>query len=300
MSHTLTHTPTLADYLALSKPRVVLLMLLCTLVGMLLATKNAVITWELLIANLIGVALIAGSSATLNHILDIDFDVKMQRTKGRPLVKSDLPMPVNHAIFFSIGTAILGTGILLYFVNPLTTALNLFAWFGYGIFYTIYLKHATSQNIVIGGIFGAMPPLFGWTAVTNQISPESLLLVAIIFAWTPPHFWALALHKKSDYLAVAIPMLPITHGDEYTRLHILLYSLLLLATTLMPFAIGMSGIVYLTAAILLNTYFLHLAVKLWLYACNKTPIKLFLYSITYLALLFLALLLDSFFYIPTI
>ncbi|MEE3174448.1 MAG: heme o synthase, partial [Pseudomonadota bacterium] len=205
------------DYLEMCKPRVVVLMLLCAVVGMFLATPRAVPLDLVLYASL-GIALVAGSAAVVNHVADQHIDAKMARTESRPVATGRVTN--SQAMIFSAITGVLGIALLWFLVNPLTAWLNLASWVGYGLIYTLYLKRATSQNIVIGGLFGAAPPLFGWTAVTNSIDPGGLLLVLIIFAWTPPHFWALALERKDEYADVGMPMLPVTHGEAFTRLHI--------------------------------------------------------------------------------
>ena len=227
--------PAWRDYYEMCKPRVVLLMLLCTLVGMFLAT-SAWVSVSLIVNCLLGVALVAGSAAALNHLIDASVDQKMARTENRPVAQGRVTT-VQGLIFVGI-TGALGLAILAITVNPLTAWLNFFSWLGYGLIYTLYLKRATSQNIVIGGLFGAAPPLFGWTAVTNSIDGGGLLLVLIIFAWTPPHFWALAIDRLEEYKKVDIPMLPITHGVAYTKLHIVLYTILLIITSVLPFVIG--------------------------------------------------------------
>ena len=229
------------DYCEMCKPRVVLLMLLCTLVGMFLATNESV-PFDLIVYCLVGVALVAGSAAALNHLVDASVDQKMARTEQRPVAQGRVSMA--QGLVFVAVTGGLGLVILVFWVNPLTAGLNFLAWLGYGVIYTLYLKRATSQNIVIGGLFGAAPPLFGWTAVTNSVDGGGLLLVLIIFAWTPPHFWALAIDRLSDYEKVDIPMLPITHGVAYTKLHILLYTIILLVVSVLPFVIGMSNLLY--------------------------------------------------------
>ena len=242
------------DYLEICKPRVVLLMLLCTLVGMLLATPD-VVPWNIVIFGNLGVALVASSAAALNHLLDSSIDAKMARTRNRPVVQGRINN-VNGAIFIAL-TGISGLLVLTMLINPLTAWLNLASWVGYGIFYTMYLKRATPQNIVVGGLFGAAPPLFGWTAVTNSIEPGALLLVLIIFAWTPPHFWALAIDRLDDYRDADIPMMPLTHGENYTKVLILLYAIILTLTSVLPYLIGMSSLVYLLVAVGLGLVFVY-------------------------------------------
>jgi protoheme IX farnesyltransferase len=278
------------DYLELCKPRVVLLMLLCTTVGMFLASSELVSLSLLLFTN-IGVALVAGSAATVNHIVDAHVDAKMARTRRRPIAQGRVS--AFSALVFSGITGTLGMLVLTVLVNPLTAWLNLAAWIGYGIIYSMYLKHATPQNIFIGGLFGAAPPLFGWTAVTNQIDVGGVLLVMIIFCWTPPHFWALALDRKEDYAKVDIPMLPNIYGDRVTALYILAYTMLLVGVSSMPYFIGMSGLVYLASSTLLGVGFLYWSIEI-LRQNPKAPRQTFRYSIVYLMALFIALLTDHF------
>jgi protoheme IX farnesyltransferase len=283
--------PAWRDYYEMCKPRVVLLMLLCTLVGMFLAT-SAWVSVSLIVNCLLGVALVAGSAAALNHLIDASVDQKMARTENRPVAQGRVTT-VQGLIFVGI-TGALGLAILAIAVNPLTAWLNFFSWLGYGLIYTLYLKRATSQNIVIGGLFGAAPPLFGWTAVTNSIDGGGLLLVLIIFAWTPPHFWALAIDRLEEYKKVDIPMLPITHGVAYTKLHIVLYTILLIITSVLPFVIGMSNVFYLVSALALGAGFLYWSLMMFWDRNPDAPIETFKYSILYLALLFLALLIDHY------
>jgi len=283
--------PAWRDFYEMCKPRVVLLMLLCTLVGMFLAT-DAWVPMPLIFNCLLGVALVAGSAAALNHLIDATVDQKMARTENRPVAQGRVST-AQGLVFVAI-TGGLGLVILAVAVNPLTAWLNFAAWLGYGLIYSLYLKRATSQNIVIGGLFGAAPPLFGWTAVTDSVDAGGLLLVLIIFAWTPPHFWALAIDRLEDYKKVDIPMLPITHGVAYTKLHIVLYTVILLVVSVLPFVIGMSNLLYLVSALALGAGFLYWSLVM-LYDRNPdAPIETFKYSISYLALLFLALLLDHY------
>jgi protoheme IX farnesyltransferase len=279
------------DYLEMTKPRVVLLMLLCALVGMFLAVPGMV-PLDVMVFGLVGIALVAGSAAVVNHIADAQIDARMARTRKRPVATGRID--TRSGMVFSALTGVAGMLILYFGVNPLTAWLNLASWVGYGLIYTLFLKRATPQNIVIGGLFGAAPPLFGWAAVTNSIEPGALLLVLIIFAWTPPHFWALALDRKADYESADVPMLPVTHGDAYTRWHILFYTLILFAGSLLPFVIGMSGLLYLAGAMALGVGFLYWAVVLLLNRNPKAPIETFKYSILYLALLFVVLLVDHY------
>jgi protoheme IX farnesyltransferase len=284
------------DYLELCKPRVVLLMLLCATVGMFLAT-DSIISFDLLLFTNLGIALVAGSAASVNHIIDAQIDINMARTAHRPIAQGRVS--VTSGILFSAVTGIAGISILAFLVNPLTAWLNLGSWIGYGIIYSAYLKRATPQNIVIGGLFGAAPPLFGWTAVTNQIDAGGVLLVMIIFTWTPPHFWALALDRKEEYAKVNIPMLPVTHGELITKYYILGYTLLLAIVTLIPFIIGMSGIIYLLSALALGLVFIIWSLRLLL-DHNGAAIKTFRYSIFYLMMLFISLLIDHIYLVNSI
>tara|TARA_Y100000766_G_C18892541_1_gene599294 strand:+ start:1177 stop:2106 length:930 start_codon:yes stop_codon:yes gene_type:complete len=285
--------PAWLDYLELCKPRVVALMLICAVVGMALASSN-IPSPELIVATLAGVALVAGSAAVVNHIADARIDALMARTQNRPIATGRVSN--RGAISLSIITGGLGFAILWFAVNPLTAWLNFASWAGYGFVYTYFLKRATSQNIVIGGLFGAAPPLFGWTAVTNSIDPEGLLLVLIIFVWTPPHFWSLALERKEEYALVNVPMLPVTHGESFTRLQILLYTLLLLAVSLVPFLIGMFGYLYFFSALMLGLVFLFWGIRLMKPSNTGAPMATFKFSILYLALLFGAMLVDHYLY----
>ena len=285
--------PAWSDYLELCKPRVVALMLICAAVGMALASSN-IPSPELIIATLVGVALVAGSAAVVNHIADARIDALMARTQNRPIATGRVSS--QGAISLSIITGGLGFTILWFAVNPLTAWLNFASWAGYGFVYTYFLKRATSQNIVIGGLFGAAPPLFGWTAVTNSIDPQGLLLVLIIFIWTPPHFWSLALDRKEEYALVNVPMLPVTHGESFTRLQILLYTILLLVISLVPFLIGMFGYLYFFSALLLGLVFLFWTIRLMKPSNTDAPMATFKFSILYLALLFGAMLVDHYLY----
>lgn len=279
------------DYLEISKPRVILLMLVCALVGMFLATPNMV-PLDTIVFGLAGIALVAASAAALNHLVDATIDARMERTHNRPIARGSVDNA--HAQIFIAATGISGMLILTLLVNPLTAWLNLASWVGYGIIYTMYLKRATPQNIVIGGLFGAAPPLFGWTAVTNSIDGGGLLLLLIIFAWTPPHFWALAIDRKEEYAKANVPMLPVTHGEAYTKLHILLYTIIMIIITILPFVIGMSNLLYLIGALGLGAGFLYWCVVMIKGTNPKAPIKTFRYSIFYLLLLFVCLLVDHY------
>lgn len=279
------------DYYQLTKPKVVALMMVTTLVGMALASPGWIPLNALILGN-IGIALCAGSAACVNHLVDEEIDQRMARTQGRPVAAGRVP--VKNAVIFAAVTAALGAGILAYGVNMLTAWLTLASLIGYAFIYTLLLKRATPQNIVIGGLAGAAPPLLGWTSVTGSIDPEALLLVLIIFAWTPPHFWALAIHRKDEYAKVNVPMLPVTHGDKFTRLHILLYTIILVLITIMPYLIGMSGLVYLAGAMVLNIGYLYWGVRLMVSKDEKDPMRSFGYSIWYLLALFVALLVDHY------
>ena len=283
--------PSWRDYYEMTKPRVVMLMLLCAAVGAFLATPGLPPLDTLLIA-LVGIALVAGSAAAVNHIADARIDAYMARTEHRPVATGRVSF--GRGVVFAAVTGIVGTALLAVFVNPLTAWLNVASWFGYGIVYTMWLKRATPQNIVIGGLFGAAPPLFGWTAITGTVDPGGLLLVLIIFAWTPPHFWALAIERRDEYEGIDMPMLPVTHGETYTKWHILFYTLILLATSLMPFVIGMSGLLYLAGALALGGGFVYWAVVLLRGNNPRAPMETFRYSIVYLALLFLVMLVDHY------
>jgi protoheme IX farnesyltransferase len=280
------------DYYEMCKPNVVLLMLLTSLVGMFMATPGMV-PWPVLIWGNLGIAMTAGSSAAINHVIDRRIDGQMSRTHNRPVAKGKVK-PI-HALFFAAVMAIIGLAILYILVNPMTAWLTLASSIGYAFIYTGYLKRATPQNIVIGGLAGAMPPLLGWVAVTGTVDPNALLLVLIIYAWTPPHFWALAIHKRDEYAKVEIPMLPVTHGLEFTGLQILLYTVLMIISTMLPYIVGMSGFIYLVGVTLLNIRFLYWALCLYRGAYDKAAMKTFWYSIIYLMLLFVLLLVDHYF-----
>lgn len=292
MSEMVTSAAGWRDYIEMCKPRVVLLMLLCALVGMYLATPGMVPV-DTLVLGLLGIGLVAGSAAVVNHVADAHIDSRMARTQDRPVATGRLSN--TQALAFCAVIGVLGMFILWFGVNPLTAMLNFASWVGYGLIYTFWLKRATPQNIVIGGLFGAAPPLFGWTAVTNSVDPGGLLLVLIIFAWTPPHFWALALERKEEYAEVGVPMLPVTHGESFTRLHILLYTIILVISTLLPFLIGMSGLIYLVGAVALGVGFLYWSIVLIRNNNPRAPMETFRYSILYLGMLFVFLLVDHYF-----
>tara|TARA_B110000503_G_scaffold41388_2_gene68088 strand:- start:2668 stop:3561 length:894 start_codon:yes stop_codon:yes gene_type:complete len=280
------------DYYEMCKPNVVLLMILTSLVGMFLAVPGMV-PWPVLIWGNLGIAMAAGASAAVNHVIDRRIDGQMGRTHNRPVATGKVE-PL-HALIFAAVLAVAGIGILYVLVNPMTAWLTLASSIGYAFIYTGYLKRATPQNIVIGGLAGAMPPLLGWVAVTGTLDANALLLVLIIYAWTPPHFWALAIHKRDEYAKVEIPMLPVTHGLEFTGLQILLYTLLMIISTMLPYIVGMSGFIYLVGVTLLNIRFLYWALHLYRGAYEKAAMKTFWYSIIYLMLLFVLLLVDHYF-----
>jgi len=281
------------SFYELTKPRVVMLIVFTSIVGTLLAVPGMPPLDALLFGNL-GVGLAAASAAVINHVLDERIDAQMSRTKRRPLPTGK--MSARAALAFSALLCVLSMSILWWLVNPLTALLTFASLIGYAVIYTVWLKRATSQNIVIGGAAGAAPPVLGWAAVTNSIDPNALLLFLIVFVWTPPHFWALAIARKDEYAKVGIPMLPVTHGVAFTRLQVLLYTVLLTAVTLMPFVTGMSGLIYLGVALVLNGMFVWHA---WTLRTERAhlPMKVFRFSITYLMWLFAALLVDH--YLPT-
>jgi protoheme IX farnesyltransferase len=287
-----TRHPLWCDYLELTKPKVVALMLITSLIGMLLASHQA-LPWTLLLFGNLGIGLCAGGAAVVNHVVDRRIDALMSRTHKRPVAEGRISPPA--ALAFALLLAVSGQVLLLVFTNSLAAWLTLASLLGYAVIYTGFLKRATPQNIVIGGLAGAAPPLLGWVAVSGQVSAEPLLLVLIIFAWTPPHFWALAIHRKEEYAKAAIPMLPVTHGERYTKLHIVLYTGILLAASLMPFVIRMSGVLYLICATALGLRFLYWACVLYRGTRPHAAISTFKYSIYYLFLLFAALLADHYF-----
>ncbi|GAA4092495.1 heme o synthase [Zhongshania borealis] len=279
------------DYYELCKPNVVLLMLLTSVIGMFMSVPGMV-PWNALIFGNLGIALCAAAAAAINHLVDSRIDLVMARTHNRPIAQGRVTN--RNAGIFAAVIGIAGMAILLIMVNALTAWLTLASLLGYAVVYTLYLKRATPQNIVIGGIAGAAPPLLGWTAVTNEVHGHALLLVLIIFIWTPPHFWALAIHRRDDYAKVDIPMLPVTHGIAYTKLHTLLYTILLFVVTLLPFATGMSGSLYLLGAVCLGVGFLYWSIVLLRGKNPKAPMATFKYSIIYLMALFMIMLLDHY------
>jgi protoheme IX farnesyltransferase len=287
--------PQWRGYFELTKPRVVALITFTAIVGTLLASPGLPPLGPLVWGNL-GIALAAGCAATLNHVLDRRIDEQMARTRGRPLPTGQLTE--RNALIFAAVLGVTAMAILAFLVNLLTALLTFLSLIGYAVIYTVWLKRATSQNIVIGGAAGAAPPVLGWAAVTGTVDPNALLLFLIIFVWTPPHFWALAIARRDDYARAGIPMLPVTHGVSYTRLQVLLYTVLLTLVTLMPYLTRMSGLLYLAAALLLNAGFLYYALALKITARAELPMRVFRFSVTYLIWLFAALLVDH--YLPAL
>ncbi len=277
------------DFLELTKPRVVALMLITAVIGMCMAVPGLV-PWQPLVLGNIGIAFCAGAAAAINHVVDERIDQKMSRTTNRPVAQGRVSQ--SEAIVFAALLAILGTVLLAATTNVLTAVLTVASLVGYAFIYTMFLKRATPQNIVIGGLAGAAPPLLGWTAVTGEIHAHGLLLVLIIFAWTPPHFWALAIHRKEEYAAVGIPMLPVTHGTRFTALHILLYTILMFLITLLPYITLLSGWIYAVAATLLGIRFLYWSIEILREKNPDAPMATFKFSITYLMVLFIAMLAD--------
>jgi heme o synthase len=282
------------QYYELTKPRVVALIVLTAVVGSLLATPGLPPLAPLLWGNL-GIGLAAASAAALNQILDRRIDAKMARTRTRPLPTGGLSE--RQAVIFAIVLGVASMLVLWLLVNRLTALLTFASLIGYAVIYTLWLKRATPQNIVIGGAAGAAPPVLGWMAITNEVHAHALLLFLIIFAWTPPHFWALAIARRDDYAKVNIPMLPVTHGVAFTRLHVLLYTIILCLVTLLPWLTGMSGLPYLAVAVVLNVMFLRQVIALKRSTARELPMRVFKFSVQYLMWLFLALLIDH--YIPT-
>jgi protoheme IX farnesyltransferase len=279
----------------LAKPRVVSLIVFTAVIGMLLATPG-IVPFQVLAAGTLGIALTAGAAAAVNCLVEQKIDAQMARTRYRPLPRGEVTSLQTLAFAGIVGGA--GLAILYQWVNALTMWLTLATFVGYAIIYTVVLKPMTPQNIVIGGASGAMPPVLGWTAVTGEISPDALILFLIIFAWTPPHFWALALYRKGDYARAGVPMLPVTHGDKFTRLQVLLYTVILTAVTLMPFVTRMSGAIYLAAACALDAVFLWHAVRIHVAYSDRLAQQTFRYSIVYLTALFAALLVDHYLRFP--
>jgi heme o synthase len=289
-------TSRLAEFMALTKPRVVSLIVFCAVIGMFLAVPAAVVDARFAataLAATLGIALVAGAAAAINCLVEARIDALMARTRARPLPRGQIT-PLQ-TLFFAAAVGGAGLVLLYYRVNALTMWLTLGTFIGYAIVYTVILKPMTPQNIVIGGASGAMPPVLGWAAITGDISYQALLLFLIIFAWTPPHFWALALYRKHEYAKAGVPMLPVTHGDKFTRLHVLLYTVVLVAVTLLPFASRMSGLIYIASALALDAVFLYYALRIYRDYSDRVARATFRYSILYLTLLFAALLVDHYF-----
>src|SRR4051794_27089056 len=279
------------QYYALTKPRVVQLIVFCAAIGMLLATPSWP-DWRRVVPAVVGIWLVAAAAAAFNCLVEQRIDARMTRTAWRPTARGQLTP--RQALVFSAALCAVGSAVLWLAVNPLTMWLTFATFIGYAVVYTVVLKPMTPQNIVIGGASGAMPPVLGWTAVTGQLAPEALLLFLIIFAWTPPHFWALALYRKHEYAKAGIPMLPVTHGDRFTRLHVLLYTLILTAVSLLPFTSHMSGYLYLAATLILDAVFLGYAIKIYVDYSDALARRTFRYSIIYLSALFAVLLIDHY------
>jgi protoheme IX farnesyltransferase len=286
-----TPLPRWKNYLTLCKPNVVAEMLFTAVVGMLLALPTLP-PIDLMIYGLVGIGFASASAAAINHFIDRNADAKMRRTENRPLPQGTLSS-ANVLVFATI-LGVSAMILLITKVNMLTAILTFLSLFGYAFIYTCYLKRATPQNIVIGGLFGSTPPLLGWCAMTGEVHPYALLLALIIFVWTPPHFWALAIARQEEYAKVDIPMLPVTHGADYTRLQILLYTILLTIVTILPYITGMSGLIYMGSTLALNIVFLYLVIIMMREKDNKTAMRTFWYSIVYITLLFAALLLDHY------
>ena len=281
----------LKSYYLLCKPNVVYMMLICALVGMLLAEESVNSISRIVIA-LIGIAFCSGSAASINQVIDRKADASMTRTDQRPIPQGELS--AVHASTFALVIGLTGALILYFFINTLTMILTLASLIGYAFIYTVYLKRATPQNIVIGGLAGAAPPLLGWASISNTVDPYALLLVLIIFVWTPPHFWALAIYRKDEYAKESIPMLPVTHGVAFTKLQIVLYTIILFIVSVLPYIVLMSGWIYLFSAITLSSMFMYYSIKLYYSDDNAFAMKTFNFSIYYIFLIFVALLLDHF------
>ncbi|MGZ3253708.1 MAG: heme o synthase [Burkholderiaceae bacterium] len=290
--NTLTSTPNrIAQYWALTKPRVTQLAVFCAVIGMFLATPDLP-DWRVVVAATIGIWLLAGAAFAVNCLVEREIDSRMARTARRPMARGEIT--VAQTLVFSGVIGGLGMSVLYNFVNPLTMWLTFATFVGYAVIYTIILKPATPQNIVIGGLSGAMPPALGWAAIANDVPMQAWILVLIIFVWTPPHFWALALYRRDDYAKSGLPMLPITHGLQFTQFHVWLYTIVLVATTMLPFAVHMSGLIYLVSAAVLGAVFLWYAWQIYRHYTDLISRKTFAYSIIYLSLLFAALLVDHY------
>ena len=280
------------SFLILCKLRVNSLIVFTAVIGMFLSTPGMV-PWDILFSGILGIGFVAAAAAAFNCLIEESIDTKMARTRARPLGTGKISQQETFILASIVGLT--GLAVLFFFVNFLTMWLTLITFFAYAAIYTVFLKPATPMNIVIGGASGAMPPVLGWAAVNNQLSPEAWILFLIIFCWTPPHFWALALYRREEYAKVGIPMLPVTHGEKFTLLHIVLYTIILAIVTLMPFSIGMAGLIYLFFATILNAIFLYYVVVLYRNYSDKLSKKIFNYSILYLSLIFTAFLVDHYY-----
>ena len=280
------------NFLTLCKLRVNSLIVFTAVIGMFLSTPGMV-PWDILLSGILGIGFVAAAAAAFNCLIEESIDKKMARTRARPLGTGKINQQETLVLASIVG--LIGLAVLFFFVNFLTMWLTLITFFAYAAIYTVFLKPATPMNIVIGGASGAMPPVLGWAAVNNQLSPEAWILFLIIFCWTPPHFWALALYRSEEYAKVGIPMLPVTHGEKFTLLHIILYTIILAIVTLMPFIVGMSGLIYLFIATILNAVFLYYVVVLYRNYSDKLSKKVFNYSILYLSLIFAAFLVDHYY-----
>ena len=294
MTETSIQSSSWRDYFDLCKPKVVALLLLTSIVGVVLASPPYEISLFVLVVSTLGIGLAAAAGAVINQVVERENDAKMARTEGRPLPQGKVTQ--QNAFIFAVMLAASSVFVLTAWINVLTAVLTFASMIGYAVIYTMYLKKATPQNIVIGGLAGATPPLLGWTSVTNSIDPHGLLLVLIIYTWTPPHFWALAIHRRDDYAKVNLPMLPVTHGIEFTKYAILGYTILMILVTILPYLAYMRGLIYLGAALLLGFYFLYMVMQLMFTERHNIAIKTFVYSINYLMLLFLAMVVDH--YLP--
>ncbi|KIF80028.1 heme o synthase [Noviherbaspirillum autotrophicum] len=286
------HSNRLSQYWALTKPRVTQLAVFCAVIGMFLATPDLP-DWRVVVAGTIGIWLLAGAAFAVNCLVEREIDSRMARTARRPLARGEIT--AAQTLLFSGVIGGIGMWVLFNFVNPLTMWLTFATFVGYAVIYTMILKPATPQNIVIGGLSGAMPPALGWAAVANDVPMQAWILVLIIFVWTPPHFWSLAMYRRDDYAKSGLPMLPVTHGPEFTQFHIWLYTIVLVATTMLPYAVQMSGLIYLASAAVLGGIFLWYAWRIWRHYSDLLARKTFAYSIVYLSLLFAALLVDHYF-----
>lgn len=293
MTETTTQAASWRDYFDLCKPKVVALLLLTSIVGVVLASPPGDVSLFVLIVSTLGIGLAAAAGAVINQVVERESDARMARTEGRPLPQGRVTQ--QNAFIFAVMLAVASVFILTAWINVLTAVLTFASMIGYAVVYTMYLKKATPQNIVIGGLAGATPPLLGWTSVTNSIDPHGLLLVLIIYTWTPPHFWALAIHRRDDYAKVNLPMLPVTHGIEFTKYAILGYTILMILVTILPYLAYMRGLIYLGAALLLGLYFLYMVMQLMFTERHNIAIKTFVYSINYLMLLFIAMVVDHYF-----